>query len=148
MKKLILSLSIMVFMAGFVSISYGQEAHKKSEEAREDLKASKQDVVDARQHLKDTKVDSVSEYKAFKKESALKIKANEDRIEELKATLPEIEEKDRIKYHKDLVKLEQKNADLKRELDEYNGESNWAQFKTKFSNDMNELGNSLNDFVK
>lgn len=148
MKKLILSLAIIAFMAGTISISYGQEAHKKSEKAREDLKGSKQDVVDARQNLKDAQADSISQYKAFKKESELKIRNNEDRIEELKSRTPETTEKDRAAYHKNLSKLEQKNADLKQELAEYNGESDWALFKTKFSSDLDGLGKSITDFVK
>lgn len=61
MKKIILTLVIIPFMAVIVLTSYGQEPDKKS--------------VKARENIKEAQNDSISEYQKFKKKSEEKIVA-------------------------------------------------------------------------
>lgn len=145
MKKIILTLVVIGFMAGS---SFGQEAHKKSVDAREDLKQSEKDLVEAKLNLKTAQKDSVSEYQIFRDESELKIKENEKSIADLKVRHSDMDDNDKASYQKKLDKLEQKNTKLKKELTEYDGESEWASFKTRFNHDLDELGKSLTDFIK
>ena len=142
MKKTILTLAIVAFMAGTVSTLSAQTTDKQSDKARENLK-------DAKKELKEAKKDSVSEYQAFKAESNLKIKDNEKRIAELKVKLAKVNAKNKATYNKDVNALEQKNNKLKVKLAEYkeNGQSKWAAFKLEFNHDMTELGTALSDFT-
>jgi hypothetical protein len=64
MKKIILTMAVTAFMAS--SVLYGQEPDRKSEKARENLKDAKQEVVIAKQYLKEAQKDSASEYQKFK----------------------------------------------------------------------------------
>jgi len=45
--------------------------------------------------------------------------------------------------------LEQKNSDLKKQMDDYKaeGKEKWEKFKTEFGHDMDELGNAFKDFT-
>lgn len=81
---------------------------------------------------------------------------NEDRIVEYNRAIGDI--KQRINNETDSEvraelenKLEEHEAthrDLKREMDNYqvSGRENWDTFKNSFSNKMDDLGDSLNDF--
>jgi len=149
MKKSFLTLAVITLMAGTISTSYAQEPDKKSEKARENVSEKQKDVVEAKQELKKAQKDSVSDYQNFKKESEMKIKENDKSIADLKAKLSKVNAKNKVAYQKDVNGFEQKNANLKKKLDNYKegGPSNWAIFKKEFSHDMNELGKSLKDFT-
>jgi Flp pilus assembly protein CpaB len=67
MKKLVLSLAVVAFLAGTVSTSFGQVPDKQAVKARENLKEEKKDVVVAKQDLKIAQKDSVSEYQKLTK---------------------------------------------------------------------------------
>lgn len=149
MKKTILTLAVVAFMAGTVSTLNAQTTDKQSDKARENLKDAKEDVIDAKKELREAKRDSVSDYQAFKAESNLKIKDNEKRIAELKVKHAKVNKKNKASYNKDVNALEQKNNNLKVKLAEYkeSDHSAWQSFKLEFNHDMNELGTALSDFV-
>ena len=136
MKKTILSLAIITFMAGTISITNGQKPDKKS--------------VEARENLKEAQKDSISEYQKFKKESEIKIKDNEQSITDLKVKHSKMTAKDNANYQEKVSALEAKNNNLKKKLTDYNkdGEQDkWTSFKNEFNHDMNELGKALKDFT-
>lgn len=85
----------------------------------------------------------------YRQQEAAKIAANEQSIAEFKARKASEKKEVQAKYLKDIADLEQKNSDMKKQLDMYKAESkeNWATFKTKFSNDMDELGQAFKNFV-
>jgi uncharacterized protein (DUF3084 family) len=142
MKKTILTLAIIVFMAGTISTSFGREPDKKSEKAREDLKEAKKD-------LKEAQKDSVTEYQKFKKETEVKIASYDKSIADFKVKIAKQKKVNKAKYEKNLAVLEQKNSDLKKKLADYKeeGQDKWISFKKEFNHDMNELGKSLKDFT-
>jgi Tfp pilus assembly protein PilE len=148
MKRTILTIAVIGLMAGITATSYGQLVDKKSEKARENILESKKDVIDAKKDLKEAQKDSVAEYKKFKKESETQITNNEKSIAALKVKVAKANKKEKAEYEKKLGVLEQKNASLKKDLDNYGtkGQIKWSTFKLKFENDMDKLGKDLKNF--
>ena len=109
MKKLILSLVAVTFLAGTVSTAFGQVPDKQSVKARENLKEEKKDVVEAKQDLKVALKDSTADYQLLTKESAIKFASNEKTIEELRATITKGNSKEMINDQKKVNLLELKN---------------------------------------
>jgi murein L,D-transpeptidase YcbB/YkuD len=148
MKKSILAMAAIAFVALTASSSYAQNVDKKSEKARENILEGKKDVIDAKKDLKAAQKDSVADYQQFKKESETKIKANEKSIAALKVKVSKANSKEKAAFEKKLGVLEQKNANLKKRLEDYNvkGHTKWATFKLKFDSDMDELGKEMKNF--
>jgi hypothetical protein len=148
MKKLVLSLAVVAFLAGTLSTSFGQVPDKQSVKARENLKEEKKDVVVAKQDLKVAQKDSVSEYQKFTKESDLKFKSNEKSIADLRAAITKSNSKAMATDQKKVSLLEDKNNSLKKELADYKelGQTKFTAFKTEFNRDLTQLAKELKDF--
>jgi ABC-type transport system involved in cytochrome bd biosynthesis fused ATPase/permease subunit len=148
MKKLILSLVAVAFIAGTVSTSFGQVPDKQSVKARENLKEEKKDVVEAKQDLKVALKDSTAEYQLLTKESAIKFASNEKTIEELRATITKGNSKEMVNDQKKVNLLELKNNNLKKELADYklDGQTKFPAFKAEFNRDLEQLSKELKDF--
>jgi len=148
MKKLVLSLAVVAFMAGTLSTSFGQVPDKQSEKARENLKEEKKDVVEAKQDLKVAQKDSVSEYQKLTKESEVKFKNNEKSVADLRAAITKSNSPEMATNQKKVSILEEKNYNLKKELADYKvlGQTQFAAFKTRFNRDLDELAKELKDF--
>ena len=148
MKKLILSLAVVAFMAGTLSTSFGQVVDKKSEKARENLKEEKKDVVVAKHDLAVAKKDSVTEYQTLTKESDLKFKSNEKSIADLRTAITRSNSKEMATDQKKVSLLEDKNNSLKKELADYKvlGQAQFTSFKSEFNRDLNQLAKELKDF--
>lgn len=81
---------------------------------------------------------------------------NSDRFKEFNRTKSEIEQQIenepdaevRDSLQAELDRHEETQNELKREMDNYqaSGRDNWDEFKDSFSDRMDDLGNSLNDF--
>jgi Flp pilus assembly protein CpaB len=148
MKKLILSLAVVAFMAGTISTSFGQAPDKQSVKARANLKEEKKDVVVAKQDLKMAQKDSISEYQKLTKESEIKFKNNEKSISDLRAAITKNNSKEQATDQKKLSLLEDKNNSLKKELADYKvlGQKEFTAFKTEFNRDLAQLAKDLKDF--
>jgi len=148
MKKLILSLAVVAFMAGTISTSFGQAPDKESVKARKNLKEEKKDVVVAKQELKVAQKDSISEYQKLTKESEIKFKNNEKSISDLRAAITKNNSKEQATDQKKLSLLEDKNNSLKKELADYKvlGQKEFTAFKTEFNRDLVQLAKDLKDF--
>jgi Flp pilus assembly protein CpaB len=148
MKKLILSLAVVAFIAGTISTSFGQVPDKQSVKARENLKEEKKDVVVAKQDLKVAQKDSISEYQKLTKESEIKFKSNEKSISDLRAAITKNNSKEQATDQKKLSLLEDKNNSLKKELADYKvlGQKEFTAFKTEFNRDLVQLAKDLKDF--
>ncbi len=145
MKNSILFMAVTVFMAVTIFTSC-QSSAKKVENAQQNVKEEKGNVVEAKQELNQALKDSIQQ---FKKESAEKISDYDNSIAELKATIVKGKKETKAKYEKELAVLEQKNNDMKKKLDDYKeeGSDKWAIFKREFNHDMDELGKSLKGFT-
>ena len=138
MKKLFLSLTMIAFIAGTVTTSFGQE--QKQEQKKE--------VVVEKQNLQVAQKDSVSEYQKLIKESDVKFLSNEKSIADLRVAIAKIDEKDQVANLKNVTAMEQKNTDLKKVLADYKveGQTNFATFKTEFNSNLDKLAKELKDF--
>ena len=148
MKKLVLSLAVVAFLAGTISTSFGQVPDKQSVKARENLKEEKKDVVVAKQDLKVAQKDSVSEYQKLTKESEIKFKSNEKSIADLRAAITKNNSKEQATDQKKVSIMEDKNNSLKKELAEYKvlGQTQFTAFKTEYNRDQDQLAKELKDF--
>jgi hypothetical protein len=148
MKKLVLSLAVVAFLAGTISTSFGQVPDKQSVKARENLKEEKKDVVVAKQDLKVAQKDSVSEYQKLTKESDIKFKSNEKCIADLRAAITKNNSKEQATDQKKVSIMEDKNNSLKKELADYKvlGETQFTAFKTEYNRDQDQLAKELKDF--
>jgi vacuolar-type H+-ATPase subunit I/STV1 len=148
MKKLVLSLAVVAFIAGTISTSFGQVPDKQSVKARENLKEEKKDVVVAKQDLKVAQKDSVSEYQKLTKESEIKFKSNEKSIADLRAAITKNNSKEQATDQKKVSLLEDKNNSLRKELADYKvlGETQFTAFKSEYNRDQDQLAKELKDF--
>jgi hypothetical protein len=77
MKNSILTFAAMGFMAGTLLTGCGKTAEQKVEAAKEDVKeATKENIGEAKQALKDAQADYRAEWQKFKSESEQQIQAN------------------------------------------------------------------------
>lgn len=132
---------ILAIMAGTTFISCKSAAQKET--------TAKQNVINAKQDLKDTKASNEAEWKAFKAESQAKILDNEQRIAELKVKMNKPGNTFDGLYRTRIEKLESKNTELKSKLNNYDGnETQWKTFQSDFNRDMNEIGDNIKDLFR
>jgi hypothetical protein len=114
------------------------------------LQNAKASVGDAKEDLKAEGSSFLEEWKTFKWESEQNIADNEKRIEAFKKKMTKVGPKMRAKYSKDVAPLEQLNQDLKKKLGDYKdeGETEWAEFKTNFKQDIDGLGKTMSALFK
>jgi F0F1-type ATP synthase membrane subunit b/b' len=141
MKKSIFVFIVSAFSIAILSTSCNTPA-EKVENAIDKVNKANADLAKANE-------DYNNEVDAYRKEEAAKIAVNDISIAEFKARITTQKKEAKSKYLKDIADLEQKNSDMKKELDIYKAESkeNWAVFKVKFSHDMDELGKAFKGFV-
>ena len=110
---------------------------------------AKQNVIEAKQELKETQVSNANEWKVFKAESEAKIIDNENRIAELKVKMNKPGNTFDGIYRTRIEKLEAKNTELKSKLNNYDGnQTGWKTFKSDFNRDMNEIGSNIKDLFR
>ncbi len=85
--------------------------------------------------------DTVNEWTLFKTAIEKKIYQSESRIRDLKA------KDNQARYAKQLTRLEQKNNDLRKRMNDYNEEVSvkWEKFKSGINHDIDEVGIELRD---
>lgn len=133
MKKSILSIALLAFMAGTASISNGQNNDKKS--------------VVASANIQQPQKDFVSEVQKFKKETELKIKSIDNNIGDLKVYFYKNKVKGKEAFQNNLNALEVKNDALKVKLaGDIKDQAVLASFKLEFNSVVDELQKSLKDF--
>src|ERR1035437_11192097 len=106
MKLKYFILIIISLLAGLVLTSCRLDQENKVTDAKENVKQAQQD-------LKVVQSENDKEWQQFKKDAELKIKANEDRIDEFKAENKKAGNKLKNKYEQEVGVLEQKNIELK-----------------------------------
>ena len=139
MKKIVLILAGCTMMTGALLTSCNTSSNKV-DDAQEALIKSKQDLETARKEF-------LADMATFRKETAIRIAANDQRIAELKTNINNERKEARAGYKKKIAALEQKNKEMKKKMDEYNeeGNENWERFKTEFNHDMDALGQAFKD---
>jgi uncharacterized membrane-anchored protein YhcB (DUF1043 family) len=145
MKNTILTLVVSAFI-GATILSGCQSSAKKVENAQENLQDAQNNLVEADQELSKEMKDSIQQ---FKKESDDRIAIQEQNLAEFKSRIATEKKENRDKYLEKLAELEQKNTDMKKRLADLNVDSkdNWESFKTKFSEDMDNLGDAIKNMT-
>lgn len=115
----------------------------------QDVKNSKEDISNAQEALIKAENEVAAEIISFKNKSQQQINDNEVNIAQLKAKIKSNSKSVKDDFRDQLEILEQKNTAMKTRISEYkdNGKENWQAFKTGFSNDMDQLSQSLNDCI-
>jgi len=132
-----------IFSSCQSSIQKQEAAQDKVQDARQELNAA-QEEVNAEAEL----VATAEEWKAFRNESELQIKANEVRITELNVKMKQPGEIFDALYEKKIANLELQNKEMRARLVAYEKRnSNWETFKREFNHDMNAIGQALNDLT-
>ncbi len=106
-------------------------------------------VIESERDMQVARAEVEADYRIFKTENEDRLVENNRTIEEIKerinnGTDSEVRERHEVK----LQEYEVKQRELKREMDNYNvsGRENWNSFKNSFSNRMDDLGDSLDNF--
>jgi len=141
MKKSILVFSAFALMAAMGLTGCNSPA-KKVEEAQNDVKEANKGLAKANEEY-------LEDMESYRKETADKIAANDKSIAEFNSRIKEQKREAAADYKLKISKLEQKNSDMKKHLDEYKaeGKENWEKFKTEFNHDMEELGKAFKDLT-
>ena len=95
--------------------------------------------------------DDTSGYHKFKARAQEQIRENEQKISELKKKKKEDTQEIVEKYNKRVAELEEKNAELRSRIANYDTNKKgqkWDTFRREFDRDMKELGQALNDLGK
>jgi hypothetical protein len=144
MKTSIITLAITLITAGTM-LTGCLKSDKNIENAQNKVQDAENNVAQAKHELNQAINDSIQE---FKKAAQDKIILYEKNIAEFKIKLENDKKAGKAKYEKKLTELEQKNSDMKKKLVEYKeeGKEAWESFRTTFSHDMDELGNSISNF--
>ncbi len=108
---------------------------------------AKDNVEQANQDMIDAQIQFEQDWQQFKSNAELRINSNQQQIDDFKAAMRATSTKFKAKYENEVLTLEQKNIELKKKLNDfkYERKENWEEFKISFNNDMDVLGNALND---
>ena len=148
MKKSILSLAVCTFITGAIITSCNTSS-EKVENSQNNVQEAKKNVEEANNDLDKANQEYLKDIENYRKEIADKIAANDQSITELKTRIKHEKKEAKADYKKTIDKLEQKNSDMKKKLDDYkaDGKEKWELFKTDFNKGMDEIGKSLKDLT-
>ena len=148
MKKTILSLAVIAFMAGSISTTFAQEQGTTTQKSNDNLTEAQKSSVNPQKGMQ-TPADSIAEFQKFKAEYEAKIQTNEKNLVGLKQNVSVVKENDKESYLKEISEFETQNKGLKKQLAEYKyvGQANWSIFKNKFSEELEKLTKSIKEFT-
>ncbi|MFI5204791.1 MAG: hypothetical protein ACHQF2_09875 [Flavobacteriales bacterium] len=115
----------------------------------EKVEDAKQEVTEAHNDLDEANEAYLADIETFREEKAAEIALNEQQIAQLKATAAYAKKDAKPDYKKKIDELEAENNELKKALEEYEGDgkSKWEIFKAEFSHDMKALGEAFKNTV-
>jgi hypothetical protein len=106
-------------------------------------------VIEANRDLEIAKSEVEAEVRIYRAENAERIMEYNRTISDIKRNINnETDSEVRARHETRLEGFEATHRELKREMDNYSasGRENWDNFKDSFSNRMEDLGDSLDDF--
>ena len=108
---------------------------------------AKDNVEKANQDMIDAQVQFEKDWQQFKSDAELRINSNQKNIDDFKEAMKNTSTRFKAKYENQVLTLEQKNIELRKKLNDfkYERKENWEEFRKTFNNDMDVVGNSLND---
>ncbi|HCE53498.1 MAG: hypothetical protein APF83_12835 [Lutibacter sp. BRH_c52] len=141
MKNLIFTITTTLLLTGAIFTSCNTAAEKVDKAEDKSIKAD--------EDFNTAKEEYLADIENFKKETAVKIEANNQMIADFKVKIASSKKDAQIYYQEQIAILEQKNIAMKEKLDAYeeSGKDNWESFKTEFNKDMNALGEAFKNFT-
>jgi hypothetical protein len=149
MKKLIYVLAASTaLLAGAGLSSCSTTPAEKVSMAQKDVNEANKDVSEANKDLDDANKAYLADIESYRRETAMKIEANDKSVAEFKARVENEKKEAKQNYQRQIADLERKNSDMKKKLDEYKseGKEKWEKFKTEFNHDMDDLGTAFRGF--
>ena len=149
MKKSIFTLALTTFIATTVLVSC-QDTSKKEEQAQDNVEDARRDLDDAKEELSDARqAATAEEWKSFRESTDSTIRQNELRIAQMKANMKNTGKSIDEMYAKKIEELEQKNNNIKLQVQAYKNDTNsdWEEFKEEYNRDMNELGAAMKNLT-
>ena len=139
MKKSILAITILGFIASMSLTSCSSPA-EKVEKAADNVTKANEDLDKAHE-------DYIENIENYRKEAQEKFDANQQSIAEFSVRISNEKKEAKEDYKRKLAELELKNTDLKKRMDEYraSGKEGWEKFKSDFNNDMEILAKAFMD---
>lgn len=106
-------------------------------------------VADANKDLVKANEEYLADIENSRRETAERVLANEKSVFEFNERVENKKQAATMEYKEKVARLEQKNSDMKKKMDDYKaeGKENWEAFKTQFNHDMEELGQSFQDLT-
>lgn len=150
MKKVFFTIMVATSVLAGTLFTGCQSSATKEEAANAKVDEAQQDLMEAQQDadIEAKKVATADEWNAFKTESEIKISEYEIRIKALKDQMRKPGKTFDDLYKKRIEQLEQKIADLKTRMKDYEkNQTGWEVFKREFNHDMEELGIALKDLT-
>ncbi|MEI7508686.1 MAG: hypothetical protein WCJ62_04400 [Flavobacterium sp.] len=146
MKTPVFKLIILAAIVGMVYISCNNSPKQKEEK----LNDAKNEVLDAKEDLAKSKLDSIGDFNKYKESIENKLVENEKKITELKAKNTSKDKSSHLLYVNQLDKLEMKNSELKHKIEDYKQgpEQKWELFKIDFNKDVDDLGKSISNMAE
>lgn len=147
MRKSIAIIVASAFLTGICILGCESSA-QKVEAARNNVDASNYNAFDVKSELNQAVKDSTHEFQKFQKESEDRISNYEKNIADIKLKIAKEKRSHKSEYQKMVSDLEVKTAELKKDLKEYKveGKEKLNAFKTKFSSNLEDLGQSISNF--
>ena len=138
--------SILLFLAFTIIISTFNSCSSQSEE----IKEAEKEVKEANKELDRANKAYLKDVEEYRLKTVQKVIENKKAIAELKAEKADAKKEINEDKNEKIAALEKRNNELELKMNNYNydNESNWSKFKTEFSRDMEELGQSFKDFSK
>jgi len=139
MKKSTIVITTITMMFAFTALSC---------ERSDKMERAQIDVIEAERDLSIAQTEVESEVRIFRQETANDIRKNNLAIADIKRRIQDEDAESRAAHQVRVTELERKNNDLKRQMDNYSvtNRDHWESFKDQFSTNMDDLGNSLNNF--
>lgn len=141
MRKLILSIAMIAFVAGTVSVAYGQETMKSTKTEKNMVLQQNEDV---------TQLDSIADYQNLSKASEARFVENEKSIADMRLRNTTTDATEKAAKNKSIDLLEQNNNRLRNDLGAYknDGKTEWKSFKKQFNTDMDKLSDDFKKGIK
>ncbi|NBB29540.1 peptidase M23 [Cellulophaga sp. BC115SP] len=127
---------------GLTTVSSCNSPIKKVDHAKAAVMEADSNLIKANQEY-------LKEVAQYKQETAEKIAMNDKSIAEFKARVALEKKSAKKDYLLKIEKLEKKNSDLKKRMDEFRADNkkNWKAFKKEFNHDMDEIGKAFKDLT-
>ena len=106
-------------------------------------------AIETSDGIETTRNDVQEELRIYRTEAIERIEEFNQNIEEIKQEIDNETDADaKERLEKKLNELEDSNRELKSEMDDYkaSGREDWEDFKDSFSNKMDDIGDSLDEF--